>query len=524
MRAWGARYYAANGLRSKVRVRGRLRKRGGVGLGAIAIINESWVESAAPNADAAKNGRALVVKGKFAALHVDEAETILFGQCAGSGKEPYAVSCDFARADQPTYRCSCPSRQFPCKHCVGLLFAYALKKAAFKVAAVPPELAAKRDKLAERTEKKKEEAAKPKTVNKDALAKKIKAQLDGLDLLEKLTLDLTRIGIGNMNAKSAREIEEKAKQLGNAYLPGAQAALHRYTKLFDADESGGASGKGAAGETGAVGEAIYSEALDHLSRLHALVKQGRAYLTKRLDDAELKPETETSIAAWLGHAWQLSELKTAGLVQNDVELIQLAFNTHDDVARQEYVDTGVWMNLQSGRVQITQTFRPYKAVKFIKSDDSFFQVAQVKELCVYPGDVNPRVRWDAMTPRAAEKRDYERVRELARADFAGVVKDVRNNLKSPLADRQPIYALRFTRIGQVGEQFVVEDAKGDRLTMTDRGMTDEPASCHLLHLVSPKLLENQVLIARFRHDLDKRVLQIKPLAIVTDASVVRLTL
>jgi hypothetical protein len=211
-------------------------------------------------------------------------------------------------------------------------------------------------------------------------------------------------------------------------------------------------------------------------------------------------------------------------VQNDVELIQLAFNTHDDVARQEYVDTGVWMNLQSGRVQITQTFRPYKAVKFIKSDDSFFQVAQVKELCVYPGVVNPRVRWDAMTPRAAEKRDYERVRELARADFAGVVKDVRNNLKSPLADRQPIYALRFTRIGQVGEQFVVEDTKGDRLTMTDRGMTDEPASCHLLHLVSPKLLENQVLIARFRHDLDKRVLQIKPLAIVTDASVVRLTL
>ena len=109
LRGLEVRYYAANGLRSKV----GLRTRGGVRLGAIAIINESWVESAAPNADAAKDGRALVVKGKFAALHVDEAETILFGQCAGSGKEPYAVSCDFARADQPTYRCSCPSRQFP---------------------------------------------------------------------------------------------------------------------------------------------------------------------------------------------------------------------------------------------------------------------------------------------------------------------------------------------------------------------------------------------------------------------------
>ena len=199
-------------------------------------IDEGYVESAAPNADAMKNGRGLVAKGKFVALHVDAEETLLFGKCQGSGKEPYQCSSDFARADQPTHRCSCPSRQFPCKHCIGLMFAYVLKKSSFKTADIPADIAEKREKLATRVEKKKEEADKPKTVNKDALAKKIRAQLDGLDLLEKLTLDVTRIGIGNMNAKTAREIEEKAKQLGNAYLPGAQAALHRYTKLFSGDD------------------------------------------------------------------------------------------------------------------------------------------------------------------------------------------------------------------------------------------------------------------------------------------------
>ena len=481
-------------------------------------IDERYIESAAPNTDAAKNGRSLLVKGKLSGLQIDADETVLFGQCAGSGKTPYQVSCDFARADQPTYRCSCPSRQFPCKHCIGLMFAYVLKKASFKTGAVPPDLAEKREKLATRVEKKKEDSEKPKVVNKDALAKKIKAQLDGLDLLEKLTLDLTRIGIGNMNAKSAREIEEKAKQLGNAYLPGAQAALHRYTRLFVEEPS--ASGKTSAPE----GEAIYSEALDHLARLHALVKQGRAYLQRRLEDPDLKPETDTAIAAWLGHAWQLVELKAAGLVQADVELMQLAFNTHDDVARQEYVDTGAWMNLNTGRIQITQNFRPYKAVKYIKSDDSFFQVAQVSELCVYPGDVNPRVRWEGMTPRPAEPRDFQRVRDHARPDFASVIKEVRNNLKAPLADKQPIYALRFKRIGRVGGVPVVEDSLGARLAMTDRGMTEEPPSCHLLQLVPPALHENQTLIARFRHDLDRHKLQVKPLGIVTDTSVVRLTL
>lgn len=482
-------------------------------------IDESYVESAAPNSDAVKNGRGLVVKGKFLALHIDADETILFGTCQGSGKEPYECSSDFARADQPTHRCSCPSRQFPCKHCVGLMLAYVLKKSSFKTADVPSDLTEKREKLASRAEKKKEESAKPKTVNKDALAKKIQAQLDGLDLLEKLTLDLTRIGIGNMNAKSAREIEEKARQLGNAYLPGAQAALHRYTKLFSGND-----GKTDPKLTPGQSEAIFSEALDQLSRLHSIVKQGRAYLNRRLEDPELKPEVETSIAAWLGHAWQLAELKSAGLVQADVELLQLAFNTHDDIARQEYVDTGIWINLNTGRIQTTQNFRPYKAVKYIKSDDSFFQVAQVKELCVYPGDVNPRIRWEGMVPRPVEPRDLNRIREQARNDFAALVKEVKTGLKGPLADKQPIHALRFRRIGEVNNVPVVEDTKGERLVMTDAGMTEEPPSCHLLQLLPAEALENQVLVVRFRHDLDRRKLEVKPLSIVTGSSIVRLTL
>ena len=367
-------------------------------------IDEGYVESAAPNSDAMKNGRGLVVKGKFLALHIDADETILFGQCQGSGKEPYQCSSDFARPEQPTHRCSCPSRQFPCKHCIGLMLAYVLKKPSFTKAEIPADLAAKREKLVARVEAKKEEAAKPKTVNKSALSKKIQAQLDGLDLLEKLTLDLTRIGIGNMNAKTAREIEEKAKQLGNAYLPGAQAALHRYTKLF-CDGDGASDAKASASK----GEAMFSEALDQLSRLHSIIRQGRAYLQRRLEDPDLKPEVETPIAAWLGHAWQLAELKAEGLVQTDVELLQLGFKSHDDVARQEYVDTGVWLNLGSGHIQVTQNFRPYKAAKYIKSDDSFFQIAMVKELCIYPGDVNPRIRWEANgSPACSSRATFKR--------------------------------------------------------------------------------------------------------------------
>jgi SWIM zinc finger len=45
-------------------------------------------------------------------------ETLVWGKCQGSGKTPYQVSVDLTG---PAFRCSCPSRKFPCKHALALL-------------------------------------------------------------------------------------------------------------------------------------------------------------------------------------------------------------------------------------------------------------------------------------------------------------------------------------------------------------------------------------------------------------------
>ena len=481
-------------------------------------IDANFVDAAAPNAEAIKNGRTLVLKGAFVKLCQSDDETLIFGECSGSGKVPYRCSCDFVRADKPTHRCSCPSRQFPCKHCLGLMYAWVQKKP-FAVTEVPEEISSKREKMEVREEKKKERDSQPRQVNTAALAKKIKTQLEALDLLEALNRDLVRMGMGNTNIKTAHQIEEQAKQLGNAYLGGAQSALLAYTKLFT-----NAVGKFDDAASNAKREAVYSEALDQLTRLHAIVKQGREYLKRRLEDPALAPETDTAIAAWLGHAWQLRELKDVGLVQNNVELVQLTFHSYDDVSRGEFVDTGIWMNLNTGRIQLTQTFRPYKAVKFIKGEDSFFQVAQIPELCVYPGDVNPRIRWESLTPRPLTDADYQRIRNHAQRDLPSLLKEVKSHLKLPLADKRPVHAVHFQRLGQVDGLIVMEDARGERLVLTDVGVAEEPPSCYLLKMLPKALLADQTLIVRFHHDLDARQLRIKPLAIVTTNAIVRLTL
>src|SRR5579884_3744689 len=103
-------------------------------------ITAPFIEAAAPNAEAAKNGRALLLKNKFTTLHHSPDETLLFGQCQGSGKTPYLCSADFALPEKPVYRCTCPSRQFPCKHVLGLLYARAEGRT-FSQAEVPKELA-----------------------------------------------------------------------------------------------------------------------------------------------------------------------------------------------------------------------------------------------------------------------------------------------------------------------------------------------------------------------------------------------
>jgi SWIM zinc finger len=46
----------------------------------------------------------------------------VWGLCAGSGKRPYQTVVDLTG---PAYKCSCPSRKFPCKHALALLLNWA---------------------------------------------------------------------------------------------------------------------------------------------------------------------------------------------------------------------------------------------------------------------------------------------------------------------------------------------------------------------------------------------------------------
>lgn len=63
-----------------------------------------------------------------------EGEGLVWGECQGSGATPYRIVVHEGDAG---YKCTCPSRKFPCKHVLALMWMRAEGKAAFAPSAVP---------------------------------------------------------------------------------------------------------------------------------------------------------------------------------------------------------------------------------------------------------------------------------------------------------------------------------------------------------------------------------------------------
>ncbi len=263
-------------------------------------ISEDWIALQAPNAAAVENGRKLSKGGKFSSLCKTEDNTLFWGDCAGSGKNPYHTSIDFSNEAAPVCRCSCPSRQFPCKHAVGLMFEI-LSQKSFAVTEIPVELAEKRAKQAERAAKKELKLqapaadAKPKKTNNSAKIKKLQKQLEGIQKARQMISELMFQGLGTLSGTSAKNYESLAKELGSYYLTGAQTEFYRLaaeiTRIQKSSE-----------------KADYHEALRILIRLNSLLQKSAVFLQEKLDTKNYDLE-DNALHEALGGIWKLDKLE-----------------------------------------------------------------------------------------------------------------------------------------------------------------------------------------------------------------------
>jgi hypothetical protein len=89
--------------------------------------SKQQVEQLTPDASSLKAGKDLANLAKWVTLGISD--RALWGEVQGSGKNPYQTQVD---GNSTAFKCSCPSRKFPCKHGLGLLLLFAENAANLK--------------------------------------------------------------------------------------------------------------------------------------------------------------------------------------------------------------------------------------------------------------------------------------------------------------------------------------------------------------------------------------------------------
>ena len=474
-------------------------------------LTEQFILLQAPNAAAAANGQKLSRGGKFSSLHRDAEGTLDWAECAGSGKSPYRVSVDWTDPGAPVCRCSCPSRQFPCKHALGLLYEQLAGKS-FETAEIPQDLADKRAKQAARAVKKETAGPpKPKRTNAAAQTKRITRQLEGLDMAEKMAGELLNTGIGSLGGSSSQTFDKLAKDLGNYYLTGPQAAFSRIALTVRTIQKDPGNAP-----------AAYAEALRELVALRTTIKKSRTFLQEKLDAGRFSAE-DTILFEALGGVWKLEDLHAAGACRENVKLVQLSFDVRFDEAKKEYVERGFWMDVVSGQIDYTLNLRPAKALKHIKADDSRFELLELPVLYTYPGEGSRRIRWEEAVSRPASPEEYAAMPRLAQPDVAAAVKLAKGQFKNTLLPKYAPFLLPAGRVGKIGDAFVLEDPKGGRIVLRDRREDGaDHASTARLARLPERIPAGSALFGLLFYDEADRSLCLHPYSLVTHSHIVRL--
>ncbi|MDE6314393.1 MAG: SWIM zinc finger family protein [Lachnospiraceae bacterium] len=484
-------------------------------------VTEEQILSLAPNPKAAANGKKIASSGGFVSLQRSEDDTFYMGECSGSGKSNYITSADYINEAAPVFRCSCPSRQFPCKHSLALLYEMAAGKD-FSICAIPEDIIKKREKKQARDEKaaqdpdsmtpeEKEKAAKKKAASaksaKTARLKKIKKQIEGLELTEKLVTELVSAGLGTMGGTTLTTYSKLSKQLGDYYLPGPQKLLNGLILEITQFQKDGE-------------EIHYDNAIEVLEKLWNLVKKSKEYLQQKVEQEDVALE-DTILYEELGGIWKLSELEELGKCRENAELMQLSFWVTYDEAGKQYIDSGCFVDRNTGELFMHYNYRPVKSLKYIKQEDTLFSVAQVPKLMCYPGEGNPRIRWEGAILRETTPEDFAKVQSYAMESISTEAKNIKNILKNPMAEPMVLGLIAYHQIGKLGDDLVLETKAGDKIYLRDReGM--EKSVKNLKIIPDDTLLENQVLLAAFYYHRQQKRLFAQPLTIITEDKLVRL--
>lgn len=185
------------------------------------MLTSEAILALAPDGASAKSARELVVPSKWPLLGANESAA--WGECQGSGAKPYQTQVDLSG---PAFRCSCPSRKFPCKHGLALLLLRAQDSAAFTSNAAPAWVSEWLSSRVEKAQKKEEQltarAAAP--VDLQAAEKRDEQRWQRVEAaaheLQRWLGDQIARGLGALGDETLQSWHTMARRMVDAQAPG----------------------------------------------------------------------------------------------------------------------------------------------------------------------------------------------------------------------------------------------------------------------------------------------------------------
>ena len=151
-------------------------------------------------------------------------DSLVWGKCQGSGRTPYQVTVDLT---EPAFKCTCPSRKFPCKHGVALLLIWVEHGDAVGEAVAAADFAGewaeqRVDRAAERAARADRDPADIADPEAQARrqAEREATMSSGLDELERWLGDLVRQGLAGARRQPYSFWDAMAARLVDSQLPG----------------------------------------------------------------------------------------------------------------------------------------------------------------------------------------------------------------------------------------------------------------------------------------------------------------
>jgi hypothetical protein len=170
----------------------------------------------APDPASAKSGQDLAHARKWVGYACDEGA--LWGECQGSGSNPYQTQVDLG---ETAFKCSCPSRKFPCKHGLGLLLLYAAVPRGDRPAWVSEWLAGRQARAEKKAAAPKEEKPVDAGAQAERRDKRLNRIRDGMAELHLWITDWVKVGIASAPSKRWEYFDAQARRLIDAQSPGA---------------------------------------------------------------------------------------------------------------------------------------------------------------------------------------------------------------------------------------------------------------------------------------------------------------